>query len=108
MRVFSIPRTNPWSHRLGNAEGVLALVLAMVLFALPRPFQDLSSLPWAQMFAVALGFALVIGGIRFGSAPGKVSAILALPCFAFMIVLLVPGMHRLTWIEVVRFFFPNG
>lgn len=108
MRVFTIPRTNPWSHRLGNVEGVLALVLAMVLFALPRPFQDLSSLPWAQMFAVALGLALVIGGIRFGSAPGKCSAFLALPCFVLMTVLLVPGFHRFIWLDIVRFFFPNG
>ena len=83
------PSEHP-NHRIrlvGDAEGIIAVILAMAGFFIPaHPGGLTDSQVWFVVVVVSIIGGLGLSGVRHGAVAGKLGGVLALGVVAFIVV----------------------
>jgi hypothetical protein len=67
------PRPRPWQRFLGNVEGCLAAVCAVVVFTAQTTPAHRFQVPWLWMCFWALGIGCGVGAVRFGGPSARLA-----------------------------------
>lgn len=83
------PHPRPWRRFLGNVEGCLAAVCAVVVFTAQTTPAQRFQLPWLWICVWALGIGFGFGAVRFGAPPARLAGGLSAGLLVATLVVLV-------------------